>query len=187
MIRELRAAIVIMIGFTLLLGLVYPLAITGVAQAVAPEKASGSIIERNGRAVGSVLIGQAFSSPRYFHSRPSYAGDGYAADASGGSNLGPTSRKLVTAVRARAAALSKVAGGTPVPIDLVTASGSGLDPHISPEAAFFQIDRVARARGLPEEAVRRVVRSRVEKRTLGILGAPRVNVLLLNLDLDKLG
>ena len=154
MLQELRPAFILMVMMTLLTGIAYPLAITGIAQAVFPDQANGSLVVGDGEVIGSSLIGQAFAGPAYFHPRPSYAGDGYAADSSGGSNLAPTSRELVEAVRERATALSAVGGTVPVPIDLVTASGSGLDPHISPQAALFQVARVAEARGLSEDSVR---------------------------------
>ena len=154
MLQELRPAFILMALMTLLTGIAYPLAITGIAQAVFPDQANGSLVVGDGEVIGSALIGQSFAGPAYFHPRPSYAGDGYAADSSGGSNLAPTSRELVEAVRERATALSAVAGTVPVPIDLVTASGSGLDPHISPQAALFQVARVAEARGLSEDSVR---------------------------------
>ena len=186
MLQELRPAFILMALMTLLTGIAYPLAITGVAQAVFPDQANGSLVVGDGEVIGSSLIGQSFAGPAYFHPRPSYAGDGYAADSSGGSNLAPTSRELVEAVRERATALSAVAGTVPVPIDLVTASGSGLDPHISPQAALFQAARVAEARGLSEDSVRELVDAHTEGRTLGLLGEPRVNVLLLNLALDRM-
>jgi potassium-transporting ATPase KdpC subunit len=186
MLQELRPALVMMALMTVLTGIVYPLAITGIAQAVFSEQANGSLIVRNGEVVGSSLIGQSFTGPAYFHPRPSYAGDGYAADNSSGSNLAPTSRKLIDAVRERATVLSAEAGGARVPIDLVTASGSGLDPHISPQAALFQVARVAKARGLSEERVQALVEEWIEGRTFGLLGEPRVNVLLLNLALDRM-
>jgi K+-transporting ATPase ATPase C chain len=186
MLHELRPALVVMVLMTLLTGIGYPLAITGIAQAVFPAQANGSLIVQGGEVVGSSLIGQAFIGSAYFHPRPSYAGDGYAADRSSGSNLAPTSQELVDAVHNRALALSAEAGGARVPIDLVTASSSGLDPHISSQAALYQVARVAKARGLSEERVQALVEAQTEGPVLGIFGEPRVNVLLLNLALDRM-
>ncbi len=184
MLTHLRPALVMILGLTVLTGLVYPLAITGLAGILFPYQAGGSLLVRDGMVVGSSLIGQGFSSERYFHPRPSAAGaEGYDAAASGGSNLGPTSSVLVDRVRSSVDALG---GRGPVPVDLVTASGSGLDPHLSPAAAEFQIARVAAARGLPVEKVRALVAAHTEERWLGVLGEPRVNVLQLNLALDAL-
>lgn len=187
--RELRPALMALLVFTLLTGLLYPLAVTLLAQAAFPEQARGSLIVRNGRPIGSSLIGQSFDDPKYFWGRPSATGPfAYNAAASSGSNLGPTSKALHEAVRARIAALRRAdphATG-PIPADLVTASASGLDPHISPAAAEFQVPRVARARGLSEDAVRGLVRRFTEGRQFGILGESRVHVLLLNVALDDL-
>jgi len=187
MIRHIRPAIVLTLLFTGLTGLAYPLAMTGVAQAMFPAQAEGSLIRKADAVVGSALIGQSFTSERYFHPRPSATADTpYNAAASGGSNLGPTSKALVDRVTAAAGELG-AAPETPVPVDLVTTSASGLDPDISPAAALYQAARVAKVRGLPEAAVKKLVESRIEGRTLGLLGEPRVNVLKLNLALDALG
>jgi K+-transporting ATPase ATPase C chain len=169
---------------TLLLGVAYPLAVTGLAQVLFRDKANGQLLERDGTVVGSRIIGQAFSSPGYFRSRPSAAGTGYDAANSSGTNLGPTNKKLVDAVKTATDAAKQENPGAPVPIDLVTSSASGLDPHISPAAAAFQVPRIARERGAPEDDIRRLVEAHSEGRQLGFLGEPVVNVLELNLALD---
>jgi K+-transporting ATPase ATPase C chain len=182
--RNLLIALLMTIVTTLLFGIVYPLAMTGLAQAMFPAQANGQLIERNGRVIGSRVIGQAFSSPGYFHGRPSAAGTGYDAASSGGTNLGPTNKKLADAVRAAVEAAKRESPSAPVPIDLVTSSASGLDPHLSPAAALFQVPRVARERRVGDADVRRVLEAHVEGRQWGFLGEPRVNVLELNLALD---
>src|SRR5262245_7888666 len=182
--RNLVTAALMTIVTTLLLGIAYPLAITGIAQVLFPAQANGQLIEQNGKIVGSRIIGQAFSSPGYFRPRPSAAGTGYDAANSAGTQLGPTNKKLIDTVKGNVEAARKENATAAVPIDLVTASASGLDPHISPAAAEFQIGRVARERGMSEDDVRALVAAHTEGRQLGFLGEPRVNVLGLNLALD---
>jgi K+-transporting ATPase ATPase C chain len=183
--RNLFIAALMTLVTTLLIGVGYPLVVTGLAQVLFPDKANGQLIKRHDEVIGSRIIGQAFSSPSYFHGRPSAAGAGYDAANSGGTNLGPTNKKLVDAVKAAVDAARKENPSAAVPIDLVTSSGSGLDPHVSPAAAIFQAPRVARERHVSEGEIRRVIEAHTEGRQFGFFGEPRVNVLELNLALDE--
>ena len=183
--KNLITAVLMTIATTILLGVVYPLVVTGIAQAVFPEQANGELIKKDGMAVGSSLIGQGFSGPGYFHSRPSAAGNGYDAANSAGSNLGPTNQKLLDRVHQDVTTLQSENPGKPVPIDMVTTSASGFDPHITPAAAEYQLARVAKERGISVEQVKALLAKHTEGRQLGFLGEPRVNVLELNLELDQ--
>jgi len=198
MLRQIRPALVVLVALTLITGLVYPLAMTGIAQVIFPHQANGSMIERGGKVIGSELIGQVFESDKYFHGRPSATTmpdpkdptktvpAPYNAANSGGSNFGPSNKALIDRVTEDMGKLQKENPGAPVPADLVTTSASGLDPDISPEAALFQVPRIAKARNLPEERIRKLVEDNTEGRLLGLLGEPRVNVLRINLALDSL-
>jgi K+-transporting ATPase ATPase C chain len=197
MLKEVRPALVLILALSLITGLIYPLTLTGLAQVLFPRQANGSLIERDGKVVGSALIGQAFAGENYFHGRPSATSKVDPSDASktvdapynaansGGSNLGPTNRALIERVAQALDKLKTENPTRPIPIDLLTTSGGGLDPHISPAAALFQVPRVAKARKVPEDRLRQLVEQHVEGRTFGILGEPRVNVLALNMALDR--
>jgi K+-transporting ATPase ATPase C chain len=199
MIQQIRPAIVMIVLMTVITGLIYPLGMTGLAQVLFPTQANGSLIKQGEKVIGSTLIGQNFASEKYFHGRPSATTDTDPNDASKsvpapynaansvGSNLGPTSQALIDRVKADAATLAAENPGTPIPVDLVTTSASGLDPDISPAAALFQVKRVAKARGLAEDRVHQLVEAHIAGRLAGIIGEPHVNVLQLNLDLDALG
>ena len=183
--KNLITAVLMTIATTILLGIIYPLVVTGIAKVVFPNKANGQLISRDGKVIGSRIIGQPFVGPGYFHSRPSAAGNGYDAANSGGTNLGPTNQKLIDRVKQDVASLQAENPGKPIPVDLVTTSASGLDPHISLANPDFQVPRIARERGMSEDRLRQLIAEHTESRQLGFLGEPRVNVLELNLGLDE--
>ena len=183
--KNLITAILMTVATTVLLGIIYPLVVTGLAQLIFPKKANGQLIQQDGKTVGSSIIAQGFSSARYFHSRPSFAGNGYDPTNTNGSQLGPTNQKLIDRVKGDVANAQAENPSVPVPIDMVTASGSGLDPHITPGSAEFQLPRVAKERGTTMEQLRALVQKHTEDRQFGFLGEPRVNVLELNLELDE--
>ncbi len=184
-IRQIKPAVIILFLFTLITGLLYPMLVTGIAQVIFPWEANGSLLAKNGNVVGSLLIGQAFSDPHYFYSRPSATSPvPYNGESSSGSNLGPSNPTLLAAIKERASHFQKT--DSPIPVDLVTASGSGLDPDISPAAAFYQVARIAKLRKLPESEINQLVERFTQKRQFALLGEPRINVLELNLALDEL-
>lgn len=188
MIRQIKPGLLILLSFAILTGVIYPTIVTGVAQLIFPWKANGSIVEKNGKPIGSFLIGQSFTDPRYFYSRPSATSPfPYNGEASSGSNMGPSNRDFLATIKERVLDFQKIdSTNTLIPVDLVTASGSGLDPDISPYAAFYQIPRIAKLRNIPEDQVRQLIERLIQKRQLSVFGEPRVNILQLNLALDDL-